>query len=330
VIEAISIAMNSRFHRFIYQWPLTHYVLGIAILLFLTAFYSIAGAFNPGSAPWYFDSDREFQGMVLMLITMPAYIAICYVKGTRRSREIAASVDEANGTELADTVINYPIRLSLTFGFVGFLYAVLFNIPGFGLNFLSVDNTEKATIIGQVMVWTIMGVFLPVRCRIAYAFNRASQSVPIDIFEPGNLRPFAQIGLVDVLIISGALVISTVQSLDFAFRPDNYSKALVIALPAIFYLAIYPMWRLHQRMVNIRQVQLEELNIRIKAASKDIDIDHINQLEILLQRRERVLAVSTWPVDITIVQRFLLYIVIPPLAWIGAALVELMIDGFIG
>jgi hypothetical protein len=179
------------------------------------------------------------------------------------------------------------------------------------------------------MVWMTMGLFLPVRFHVAQAFNRAGDQVSIDIFEPGNLSPFARNGLIDVLIISGGIVLSLVQSLDLSFRPDNYYKAMIIALPSIVFLAIQPMWRLHKRMAAERQQQIDKLNEKIRAASKEIDTAYIEALEVLLQRRERVLAAPTWPVDIKIIQRFLFYIVIPPLAWVGAALVEMVIDGFI-
>ena len=49
-----------------------------------------------------------------------------------------------------------------------------------------------------------------------------------------------------------------------------------------------------------------------------------------MQRRERLLALNTWPIDVTTVTRFFLYLVIPALAWIGAAFVEIAIDAMVG
>ena len=77
------------------------------------------------------------------------------------------------------------------------------------------------------------------------------------------------------------------------------------------------------------QAQLDELNNMIRQASKAIEPAAVADLETLLQRRERVLAAPTWPVDIAILQRLLFYIIIPPLAWVGAALVEMFVDGFV-
>ncbi|MBL6691279.1 MAG: hypothetical protein ISP91_12890, partial [Pseudomonadales bacterium] len=81
---------------------------------------------------------------------------------------------------------------------------------------------------------------------------------------------------------------------------------------------------------TIRQEQLDELNRLIREASKSLSPDDVHQLEVLLQRRERVSSAPTWPADVSTFQRFLLYIIIPPLAWVGAALVELVVEGFLG
>lgn len=183
---------------------------------------------------------------------------------------------------------------------------------------------------GQVSIWVLLGLLLYIRTHTARQFRTASQAVHIDIFATAELKPFAQIGLTDVLIIVIGLMLSTVQSLDFIFRPDSYSKALVIVLPAIGYLSRYPMWGLHLAMKKIRQEQLTELESLIQAASKLLKDDDITLLESLLQRRERVLAVPTWPIDIAFLQRLISYIIIPPLAWVGAALVEYLLAGFLG
>jgi hypothetical protein len=314
---------------FLLEWRYTHLVLGVGTLTTLTAFNYLSGAFNPDNILWYLDSQRAYLGQVLMLIILPAYIFFVFVHGVRRSYEIALQLDVTHGTDLKNTVAEFPVKLVVLAGIAGFLYAVLFNVPGNALNFFSTDATERALIMGQVFVWSIVGALIAVRARVALAFNRAGEVVSFEILEPSSLRPFAMIGLVDVLVIAGGLVLSTVQSLDMSFRPDNYSKALIVVIPAMLYLLIYPMWGLHKRMRQNKLDQLNDLNVRILAASKQLETDDMNKLELLLQRRERVAQASTWPIDMAIVQRFLFYIVIPPLAWVGAALVEFVIDGII-
>lgn len=292
-------------NRLLFEIPHASLVSALAVMAVMATGFGLSGAYLPDSVPWYFGSIREYQGMVLMLTILPAYLVFCLIAGLRRSIELAAITDSANGTKLVQEVQRVPWKTCAIWALVGIVYAIVVNIPGHGLDFFETDRVGQAAIVGQLIIWMIMGGFLPSRIIIARAFNHASQQVEIDIFETTNLKPFAQIGLVDVLIISSAMVLSTLQSLDLEFRPDNYSKALVIVIPAIFYLAIYPMWNLHKRMKAMRQAQLDTINRDIAAADKELTQEKIEALELLLQRRERINAAATWPVDITIVQRFL-------------------------
>lgn len=321
--------MMERTRWFFYEWRHTQLTLGLVVLSGLSFLHLVAGSFDPGNLPWYFSSESEFLGMVLLVILMPAYIAVVGVYGLRRSRELAVIVDSTGTTNLTTIVTQIPFWPTAAMGFIGFLYAVIFNIHGNLLNFFSVDAIERAISIGQLAIWILLGCLLAIRGRIAIAFRRISEQVAVDIFEPTNLKPFAQIGLIDVLTITAGMVLSSVQSMDFSFRFDNYGKALIIVVPAMFYLAIYPMWGIHKKMKQMRQQQLEELNALIFKSPKDLGTTNMNQLESLLQRRERVSSAATWPIDLATLQRFLFYIIIPPLAWIGAALVEFVINGLI-
>lgn len=322
--------MQTLSHKFIYEWRYSAISTGMVIVMLLGGLNFLTGSWNPANAPWYFESERAFLGFTLLVTLLPAYISAGAIYGFRRSFVLAEKIDTTYNTALTQVVTSIPWKLLSAAAISGALYAILFNIPSRGwLNFVLNTPTDFSIAFGQLLIWTTLFCFIAVRLRVARGFNYASQNVPIDIFEPTNLRPFAQIGLVDVLTFAGGIVLSTVQSVDFSFRPDNYYKALAIAIPAMLYLAVFPMWGIHRRMLNLKQTELRELNRQIASASKSLEVDKVNKLEILLQRRERVANCSTWPIDIAILQRFLFYIIIPPLAWIGAALVESAIDGLI-
>lgn len=320
--------MKQPLEGFLLEWRHTYVVLGMSVIAVITSAFWMTGTLG-GQAPWYFSSQGAFHGMILLIILVPAYFAVAAVYGIRRSAELARQVDTLNGTQLESTILRLPGRQIALFALFGFLYAVIFNIPGHGVDFLNVNTIDQSMILGQVLIWTVTGCLLATRFHVIRAFHHASRQVDINLFETSNLKPFARIGQIDVLIIAGVLVLSTVQSLDFSFRSDNYSKALIIAIPSALYLTIYPMWDIHKRMLAIKTQQLADLAVRISQTSTALSTPDVNELEVLLQRRERVLAVTTWPLDITILQRFLFYIIIPPLAWVGAAIVEYLIEGMI-
>lgn len=322
--------MKTLSHQFIYEWRYSAIATGMSIFILLCALNYFSGAWNPENAPWYFPSGQAFIGMTLLVTLLPSYIGVYSIYSFRRTIEIAQATDLSLGTELTQLVRTLPWRLIIPAGVAGALFAIFFNIPTKGwLNFILATPTDRVIAFGQILIWSVFFCFIAQRIYVARGFNRASAGVSIDIFEPTNLRPFAQIGLIDVLAVAGGLALSTVQSLDLSFRADNYSKALTIAVPVMLYLSMYPMWGIHKKMKETKADQLRKLNDQIKRAPKSIEVEEIKQLEILLQRRERVAACATWPIDIATLQRFLFYIIIPPLAWIGAALVESAIDGLI-
>ena len=49
----------------------------------------------------------------------------------------------------------------------------------------------------------------------------------------------------------------------------------------------------------------------------------------LLALRREVLNTPEWPVDLSLLARLSLYLIIVPLTWIGAALIENIVDVFV-
>jgi hypothetical protein len=84
-------------------------------------------------------------------------------------------------------------------------------------------------------------------------------------------------------------------------------------------------------MTAIKQQQLDSVNERIdtclqggNAAAPDSAA--LAELAPLLSYKREIAGVSTWPFDIGNVTRFSLYLVIPPLTWVAAALIENLVD----
>lgn len=120
------------------------------------------------------------------------------------------------------------------------------------------------------------------------------------------------------------------QSIDAVFRYQNYLFALAVAVPAALLLLMRPMASLHTRLKARKARELEAVNALIRAAPKDLEPDAMLGLETLLKRRERVQGAYTWPMNLAIVSRLVLYGIIPPAAWVAAAIVERLIGTLFG
>jgi hypothetical protein len=86
---------------------------------------------------------------------------------------------------------------------------------------------------------------------------------------------------------------------------------------------------IHQRILSLRNEEIEKLNAQIRNASREHEIESLQRLELLLSHRDRLMGLRTWPIDMPMVTRLLLYVVIPLAAWSGAAVVEMAISAII-
>lgn len=112
------------------------------------------------------------------------------------------------------------------------------------------------------------------------------------------------------------------------------------SLVGVFYAALLlgivllPMRGIRKRVQSTRGELLATLDRRLEALnSSDLGAaspETLRDMDTILDMRERVAQAPSWPVDLAGVRRILLYIVLPPLTWSAAALVELVIDNAVG
>lgn len=322
--------MNKKLYWFVYQARFSGLISFVLVALFFYMCFYLVGAFDAETMPSGFTTRKELIGMVLMLIILPSYLIGGTILGQRRTRLLALIVQAGGAVNFADTVSYIP-RKKLLIGLgIGLAYSIP-NLPDGGLGVLvSGDNLLITIFVGQMLLWSVVGLLLSARYHVASHFYLIGKTINIDLYEAKNLKPFGQTGLTDALIILVGFGITILQSLDATFRFYNYLNAIVIIIPSITILIILPMYSLHQRLVIKKNVELDKINLLISKASKSLTVKHVDSLESLLQRRERLKAVHTWPLDVAVVYRLLLYVIVPPLAWLGAAYVEILLGGVLG
>lgn len=126
--------MKSRFF-FVYEWRFSTLLSGVCVASVLSLFYWAPGTFDSPTMPRHFSSQREFQGMVLLIILMSTYIVMSGFYSQRRSLELASQIDAAHGLNLTAYFHNFSGSSLIGYGGLGFIYAVLFNLPGNGTEF---------------------------------------------------------------------------------------------------------------------------------------------------------------------------------------------------
>ena len=160
------------------------------------------------------------------------------------------------------------------------------------------------------------------RVALSFAIGRLGASARIELYRLDRLKPFARIALLDVLIVAGALCFVPLQSLDAQFRWVNYEAAVYVGLTSLLVVFLLPLHALPARIKLAKAQRLEELRTELA----NVPQADVPRLEATAAHLDRIEGLSNWPVDLRVVSRILVYVVIPPLAWVAAALVENFID----
>jgi len=215
---------------------------------------------------------------------------------------------------------------------IALVFAAWGNISWDSLEFSPADARfffSISIVIGQFVLWTVVGLVIAVSFHNSVLLYKLGKLVEIDIYDLDSLNPFGRTSLIALLMIMGALALTPLQSIDAEFRWDNCSTALVVCIPAAITFMLLPTWQLHRRVKLEKQAKLTSINLEIARASRSLEEMPLNQLSALLDRRKYILHCRSWPMDASIFSRVVFYILIPPLAWTGAALMELALGSYL-
>lgn len=304
---------------------------GLGLAFAISTVLASVGAFSPAELPLSFSDYRQLLGVNLLLILIPAYMAFVWGILTRRTLALLEQLDILIEKPDFARRIHTPIGVMFSGTAFGALYAVLFNLPDGSLEQLLAGGPVLLCLVFfMIFIWITVGIVLSSRLYVASLFREAGRLVPIDPYDQSPLEPFARSGMSDVLMTVGVLVLTLVQSIDATFRPENYLYSLLVGIPAGLTLLFLPMSTLHTRLKALKADERTRVNAMIREAPKSLTSDEMVELETALQRRERIQDIPTWPLNISMISRLLFYGVIPPAAWVGAALVERLIEGVLG
>jgi hypothetical protein len=308
-------------------------VAGFSLFLPLILLFTLSGAIYPDkSVVSWGDNPLEATGLFLMLAILPAYLLMCFVALHRSNNATFELMDSfmPEGNLLEDRY-QYARFWPLSV-LVALAFGIIENIGWDSLNFTLFNPLYAISVgivIGQLLLWFVVGIVMYLGLQEGIAFHKLGKKVPIDLYNLDELNGFGQAGLNSFLMIVGALAITALQSLDQVFRMDNYLNALYVCIPAVLILVPLPIWSLHRRIVKEKKVLLADIAIEIMHTSRELEGENFHHMNALLERRDKIQRSRNWPMDLSMGARFMLYVLIPPLAWTGAALVEVLLDSLL-
>ena len=186
--------------------------------------------------------------------------------------------------------------------------------------------------LGALLVWIIMTTVIYMLVQQARLFARLGRDrVSVSLHNTRKLIPFARVSISSSLAIIGALALFPLISIDGGMNLVESLPGAIAAFMPLIAIFIIPVWPLHRRLAAIKQQQLATLSEQIETcldAPGDItqNAEALEKLASLLTYKREITDVTTWPIDLGNATRFSLYLILVPLTWVAAALIENLVN----
>ncbi len=304
----------------------------LGLFVFMTIFVESAGLLS---------GDYPFLGwpIALFFVCMVAYIIPVFHFVTERSQAALTELHQ-NGLVSAEESAALSVRVShrswswvlvnltaasvLWFSQSWLLTGeIRIMVNGFYRNYPSFVAT-----FGPWLVWVTVTCTVHALVDNARMFRKLAEKVDVDVLNSAALIPFGRMAVSSTLLVIGAQSLFSIMWLGDDTSVWTTIPGLVPTTVALVYLFVAPVWPLHKRLKVAKQEQLSVVQQKINQLSSN-PLQDVAGLATLLTFRREVASVAEWPLDISVLARFSLYLVIVPLTWIGAALIENVVDFFI-
>lgn len=161
--------------------------------------------------------------------------------------------------------------------------------------------------------------------RLSVFVHRLGREVHVELGDQRALGVFTDIGFRHMLIIIVGLSVIPMQAiLTGAIQINDFVPALIATTPVALAVLALPILGVHRGVVAAKDAELDRLTARFDGCDRDSE-----QYLLLAMYRRQVVDTSEWPLSLGSVSRVVVYVVIPPLAWIAAAVVENLVSNLL-
>ncbi len=153
----------------------------------------------------------------------------------------------------------------------------------------------------------------------------------VDLFDLRPLRPFTRVGLRVALFL---LVVFALRLLVLAFEGQYdadviglITTVLLVGFALSIVALLLPVSGIHRGIRDAKEAELDRISAVLAGDERALEGSAVAMARTLrgtelLAYRKEVLSVADWPFDAPAILRFVFYLAIPILSWVGGALVE--------
>lgn len=187
---------------------------------------------------------------------------------------------------------------------------------------------ELSIQVGTMLVWVVLTLALSALIDNALHLADIGGRLPLRLFEQSNLEPIARVAVSSTLVLIGAQTLFPILMLGNQASAVTFLPGIIATLVPMLLLALLPIRPVHRRLRDAKRrllVAIDQEIRRCETPTPDATAS-IDRLVRLLDYRREARAIREWPIDLQNTARFLLYVIIPPVTWIAAALIERVVD----
>jgi len=326
--------------RFVLPGRYGRWITGLLLFVFGVAVYRFGGIFGTTAE----EIPSELKSVALFFCVVVAYLVPTFHYVSERS-EIAIDSLEAEidpdqrlllvgGTSLRDQISHRSLSWQVFNLFIGTMFWLVqswFLAGGFAgmLNSLTGSVTAALMAVGALPVWLTFSLAIHAMINNAQLFRRLARVVKVDVLHTDSLMAFGRMAVSAVLVVVGAQASFSIMFFGGVDTPWAWGPGLVLTTIAMGYLLFGPVMPLRDRLRSGKALALADVDSALRSTSGLGQLaDHTNRRQVseLLAIRQQLRAVPEWPFDMDLLARLGIYLIIVPLTWVGAALIENVVD----
>lgn len=190
---------------------------------------------------------------------------------------------------------------------------------------------QLASNVCNVLLWVAMFQISVPLISNARLFSLLGRCTTVNLYQPAELTAFGRAATRPCLFIIALQCAYVLLMLpDDARFALGTAIGLMVSMALVAVLFFLPLRGIRSRIRSRRREVIAALDVRLArlpAADADAaDAESLAEAESLLALRARIKAVSSWPLGLEGVRQLLFYLVLVPLTWVGAALVEMLLE----
>ncbi len=272
--------------------------------------------------------------VVLFFATLSAYMIPAHHLIMQRSlvaldqlRPCFPSLPDQISTS-TENILSRPRGRQIAYVAAGLVAGILHNLLILGETGLGQSLSQPETLLTLIItaaVWITMTATIASLVENAFVFKRLAGSVEFSILDTRVLTPFGSVAVSSTLALVGAQAAFPLLIIDSESSWISFVPGLVATIAPMVLIFLLPVIPIHRRIMSAKRAALAQATGALTPLL-DAEPPDYAKLEPLLTYRREVIAAPEWPFDTTVIGRLAIYLIIPPLTWIGAALIEILVD----